>query len=91
MMLVQTDYLIIRHDPALGGIVRAILSKYADLIAGKGQWQEREKVCRIVTPAWPDTDDEEKETRFVEDFFGDLVMELQSHDISTEIRKKEVA
>lgn len=90
-MLVQIDYLVIRYEPALGGIVRAILSKHANLIVGKKQFQEREKVCTVVTPAWPDTDDEGEKTRFDEDFFGNLVTELKFHGISTEMSKKEVA
>lgn len=92
-MLAETDYLVIRYDPSLGGVVRAILSKYANLIAGKGQWQEREKVCTVVTPAWPDTDDKEERTKF-RCLFDDLIKELEAHGthgISTEMRKKEVA
>jgi hypothetical protein len=81
MMPVKTDFLIVRHEPSIGGLIRATLIKYRYLIAGKRCWQDGENVCLAITLARPDTDDEGRKTRFNYSL-NDLADELQASGAS---------
>ncbi|TSC90072.1 MAG: hypothetical protein G01um10142_470 [Parcubacteria group bacterium Gr01-1014_2] len=86
-MLVETDFLIVRHEPSIGGLIRATLTKYRDLIAGKRQWQDGKNVCLAITLARPDTDDEGEKTRFNYSL-SDFADKLQASGASVEKRNE---
>ena len=81
------NFLIIRYDPAIGGLVRATLTKHGDLIAGKRQWRDRDKICLDLTLARPDGDDEGKTTSFRYSLDA-MVSKLKDDGVSVEARGK---
>ena len=91
MMLVETDYLIVRHDPAIGDLIRTILTKNQGLIAPaagrRRQWQERDKICRVIVPNWPDPPDEGATGRFRYSV-DEMIRELQAVNASIEAKGK---
>lgn len=94
MMLVETDYLIVRYDPAIGGLIRKILTRKGHLFipaAGKiRQWQERNNICRTLIPAWPDSDDEGEITSFGYSL-ENTINEIKALGASVEKRKGKTA
>ena len=91
MMLVETDFLIVRHDPAIGSLIRKVLIKNRNLIVPatgqRRQWQDGNKVCRTIVPNWPDTDDEGEKTNFRYSLDA-MVTELKARGASVEAREK---
>ena len=92
MMLVETDFLIVRHDPAIGGLIREILIRNRSLIipaTGKiRQWQDGSRVCRAIAPNWPDPPDEDGATGRFRYAVERMIREIETTGASVETRQK---
>ncbi len=87
MMLIETDFLIVKYEPAIGGLIRATLMEHEKFIAGKRQWQDGHKVCLVITLARPDTDDEGETTSFRYST-DEMIRQLEINGASVEEREK---